>query len=303
MSTRAEDAAARVSLWKGRAVSISILSGGLTNENYLVECDGRRYVMRLPGQSTELLAIDRANEVFNTKAAATTGIGPQVLEHVAGADVMVLEFIPGTTMSARALQSDRMAARMAQSFHRLHAAPRFLQDFDMFRLVEEYLRIVDEHGVTIPSDYREWLPRVAGIERAVRVAALPQAPCHNDLLCENFIDDGTALRIVDYELSGNNDPCFDLGNTAQEAEFDQDMRAALCRAYFGTVDRRQLARMNLFALMSDVGWTLWGAIQARISAVDYDYHGYYTGRWERAIEVLRSDRPQRWMDEAAQPSN
>ena len=303
MSTRAEDAAARVSLWKGRTVSISILSGGLTNENYLVECDGRRYVMRLPGQSTELLSIDRANEVFNTKAAATTGIGPQVLEHVAGADVMVLEFIPGTTMSARALQSDRMAARMAQSFHRLHAAPRFLQDFDMFRLVEEYLRIVDEHGVTIPSDYRGWLPRVAGIERAVRVAALPQAPCHNDLLCENFIDDGTALRIVDYELSGNNDPCFDLGNTAQEAEFDQDMRAALCRAYFGTVDRRQLARMNLFALMSDVGWTLWGAIQARISAVDYDFHGYYTGRWERALEVLRSDRPLRWMDEAAQPSN
>ena len=303
MSTRAEDAAARVSLWKGRAVSISILSGGLTNENYLVECDGRRYVMRLPGQSTELLSIDRANEVFNTKAAATTGIGPQVLEHVAGADVMVLEFIPGTTMSARALQSDRMAARMAQSFHRLHAAPRFLQDFDMFRLVEEYLRIVDKHGVTIPSDYREWLPRVVAIERAVSVAALPQAPCHNDLLCENFIDDGTALRIVDYELSGNNDPCFDLGNTAQEAEFDQDMRAALCRAYFGTVDRRQLARMNLFALMSDIGWTLWGAIQARISAVDYDFHGYYTGRWERALEVLRSDRPQRWMDEAAQPSN
>ena len=51
------------------------------------------------------------------------------------------------------------------------------------------------------------------------------------------------------------------------------------------------------------GWTLWGAIQAKISAVDFDFHGYYTGRWERALEVLRSDRPQRWMDEAAQPSN
>src|SRR5438105_11435180 len=162
----AEEAAARVALWRGRAVAISPLSGGLTNENYLVECEGRRYVMRLPGKATELLAIDRANEVYNTKSAATTGIGPKVLEHVAGVDVMVLEFIPGTTMSARTLQSDRMAARMAQSFHRLHAAPRFLQDFDMFRLVEEYLRIVDEQGVAIPSDYHEWLPRVADIEKA-----------------------------------------------------------------------------------------------------------------------------------------
>jgi thiamine kinase-like enzyme len=299
--SRAEEGAARVSLWKGRNLDISPLSGGLTNENYLVQVDGQRYVMRLPGQSTELLSIDRANEVFNTKAAATTGIGPKVLEHVAGVDVMVLEFIPGPTMSASALQAPRMAARMAQSFHRLHAGPRFLQDFNMFRLVEHYLRIVDEHGVTIPSDYGDWMARVGEIERAVSVNALVAAPCHNDLLCENFIDDGSSLRIVDYELSGNNDPCFDLGNTAQEAEFDQDHRAALCEAYFGKPDRRQLARMNLFALMSDVGWTLWGAIQARISAVDYDFTGYYSGRWERALEVLRSDRLERWMGEAATP--
>jgi thiamine kinase-like enzyme len=297
---RVEEALLRVALWKGAGeIDVSPLSGGLTNENYLVKAGGRRYVMRLPGQSTELLAIDRENEVFNTKAAATTGIGPRVLEHVPGLDVMVLEFVDGKTMSAQALQSPEMPARMAQSFHRLHAAPRFLRDFNMFRLIEQYLDIVTAHDVTIPADYTDWLPVIAEIERAVGAAALPTAPCHNDLLCENFIDDGAALRIVDYELSGNNDPCFDLGNTAQEAEFDQDLRAALCDAYFGGPDPRQLARMNLFALMSDVGWTLWGAIQARISAVDYDFTGYYTGRWQRALEVLRSDRLGRWMGEAA----
>jgi thiamine kinase-like enzyme len=297
---RVEEALLRVALWKGAGdIDVSPLSGGLTNENYLVRAGDRRYVMRLPGQSTELLAIDRENEVFNTKAAATTGIGPRVLEHVPGLDVMVLEFIDGRTMSAQALQSPEMPARMAESFHRLHSAPRFLRDFNMFRLIEQYLDIVAAHDVTIPADYTDWLPVVSEIERAVGAAALPAAPCHNDLLCENFIDDGSALRIVDYELSGNNDPCFDLGNTAQEAEFDQDMRAALCEAYFGGPDPRQLARMNLFALMSDVGWTLWGAIQARISAVDYDFTGYYTGRWQRALEVLRSDRLGRWMGEAA----
>jgi thiamine kinase-like enzyme len=297
-STRAEAAAAQVALWRGRKVAISPLSGGLTNENYLVECGGQRYVMRLPGQSTELLSIDRANEVYNTEAAATTGIGPRVLEHVPALDVMVLEFIPGATMSPASLQSEQMAARMSESFHRLHSAPRFLHDFNMFRLIESYLGIVNEHRVAIPDGYRDWLPTVGRIERAVGAAALPTRPCHNDLLCENFIDDGTSLRIVDYELSGNNDPCFDLGNTAQEAEFDEDLRAVLCASYFGMHDGRQLARMNLFALMSDVGWTLWGAIQAKISSVDFDFRGYYTGRWERALEVMRSDRLQRWMAEA-----
>ena len=203
---------------------------------------------------------------------------------------MVLEFIDGPTMSAQTLRSKEMAARMAASFRRLHAAPRFLQDFNMFRLIKKYLDIVDKHKVTIPADYRKRLPLLREIERTVGRAALPSVSCHNDLLCENFIDDGVALRIVDYELSGNNDPCFDLGNTAQEAELDDHLRALLCEAYFGRPDPQQLARMNLFALMSDIGWTLWGAIQARISAIDYDFNAYYTARWTRALEVLESER-------------
>ena len=298
-SPRVDDAVGRVSLWKGQELKISQLSGGLTNENYMVEAAGQRYVMRIPGQSTELLSIDRANEVYNTKAAASIGIGPRVLEHIPVLDVLVLEFIPGPTMSAKTLQSEEMAWRMASSFRRLHDSPRFLKDFNMFRLIEHYLRIVDEHRVAIPAAYRHWLPTIARVEHAVGVGSLPPAPCHNDLLCENFIDDGDALRIVDYELSGNNDPCFDLGNSAQEADFDPELRAALCNAYFGREDARQLARMNLYAMMSDVGWTLWGAIQAKISAVEFDFSAYYTGRWERALEVLNSARFDKWLEEAA----
>jgi len=296
--SRAEEAVGRVSLWRGKDVKISSLSGGLTNENYLVEAGGERYVMRIPGTSTELLSIDRVNEVHNARAAASTGIGPVVLEHVTELNVMVLEFIEGPTMSAQTLQSERMARRMAESFQRLHAAPRFLKDFDMFRLIETYLRIVEEHEVRIPADYRERLPLLAEIERALQVGALPSVSCHNDLLCENFIDDGRWLRIVDYELSGNNDPCFDLGNTAQEASLDDGLRAVLCEAYFGRLDRQQLARMNLFALMSDVGWTLWGAIQAKISTLDFDFNDYYTTRWNRALDLMQSDRFEGWLREA-----
>jgi thiamine kinase-like enzyme len=296
--SRAEAAVGRVSLWRGQDVKVSSLSGGLTNENYVVEVGDKQYVMRIPGTSTELLSIDRVNEVHNTRAAASTGIGPQVLEHIPELDVMVLEFIPGETMSAQTLQSELMARRMAESFTRLHAAPRFLKDFDMFRLIEDYLRIVEEHEVRIPADYRERLPLLADIERAVQIGALPSVSCHNDLLCENFIDDGQCLRIVDYELSGNNDPGFDLGNTAQEASLDDELRAVLCEAYFGRLDRQQLARMNLFALMSDIGWTLWGAIQAKISTLDFDFTDYYTTRWNRALQVMESDRFDGWLREA-----
>ena len=277
---------ARVALWRGDEITVSTLSGGLTNENYLVEAGGVRYVVRIPGRSTELLAIDRANEHANAVAAAEAGVGPIVLEYLPDLEVMVLEFVPGVTMSGEALRSVEMAARMAESIRRLHAGPRFLRDFDMFRITETYLRICDERGFRIPEGFRDRMATVAEVERAMRARPLPSVPCHNDLLAENYIDDGERLWLVDYEYSGNNDPTFELANTAQECEYDDELRAILCEAYFGRIDDALLARMRLQALMSDIGWTLWAAIQEEISAIDYDFWAWADLRWSRATAIF-----------------
>jgi len=111
-------------------------------------------------------------------------------------------------------------------------------------------------------------------------------PCHNDLLAENYIDDGRQLWIVDFEYSGNGDPCFELGDTAQESGYDEELKAALCAGYFGRHDPVQLARMELYAMMADVGWTLWAAIQAQISAIDFDFWGWAVERWARATAAM-----------------
>jgi len=281
--------------WRGRHIEVSELSGGLTNRNYLVRVDGEPAVVRVPGTATDLLAVDRANERHNTRAAATTGIGPRILHELPGSDVVVLEFIHGRTMSNASLGEPGMPGRIAASLRRLHAGPRFLRDFNMFRLVEFYLRIVDERGVPIPDGYRERLPLVARIEEALAARPLNTVPCHNDLLAENYIDDGNQLRIVDYEYSGNNDPCFELGNTCQELGYEEARIRELCGAYFGSVTRPLLARTKLQMIMSDVGWTLWAAIQARISTIEYDFRGWAMERWDRAEAKLAAPAFESWL--------
>jgi thiamine kinase-like enzyme len=281
-----EEVVPRVTIWRGQETRVSALSGGLTNDNYLVEAGGVRYVVRIPGRSTELLAIDRANEHANAVAAAQAGVGPAVLEYLADVEVMVLEFIPGETMSGETLRSSRMARRMAASIRELHAGPRFLRDFDMFRLTERYLAICNRRGFRTPAGFHERMATVAAVEGALRAQPLQTVPCHNDLLAENYIDDGERLRLLDYEYSGNNDPTFELANTAQECEYDDELRAVLCEAYFGHVDDALLGRMRLQALMSDLGWTLWAAIQQEISAIDYDFWGWAEQRWARAVEIM-----------------
>ncbi len=298
MTITIDEVIARIPAWKGRAVSAKPLPGGLTNSNFRVEVDGTPYFVRIPGASTELLAVDRKNEYHNTRAAAEAGVGPQVIHYLPDHDVMVLEFIPGQTMSNEALKAPGMPSRIAASLRGLHAGPRFLQDFNMFRLIEFYLQMVQEHDVRIPDTYRDRLPTVARIEQAVSAHALPTVPCNNDLLAENYIDDGKVLRLIDFEYSGNNDPCFELGNTCQELQYDEPRYTELCQAYFGQAARHLLARMRLYALMSDIGWTLWGSIQAKVSKLNYDFWGYATGRWERSEGILASTDFQRWLEDA-----
>ena len=279
----------RVSVWRGRETTVSELSGGLTNTNYLVGAEGDRYVVRIPGASTELLAVDRANERHNAAAASTTGVSPRIVEVLEDVDVMVIAYVEGTTMSSERLREPEMASRIAASLRRLHAGPRFLKEFDMFRLTDRYLRVTGELDIRIPDGFLAHRADVAAIESALAERPLSSVPCHNDLLAENYIDDGAQLWIVDFEYSGNNDPTFELGDTAQECGFDPDQRARLCESYFGQATPELLARMDLQALMADVGWTLWAAIQARILGIAFDFWGWAEERWERAFAVFTGE--------------
>jgi len=279
-----EEVASKIEDWKGRDVSIQSLSGGLTNTNYKITVDGKPYFVRVPGESTELLAIDRANEYHNTKAAAEAGVAPKVLYHLPEYNVMVIEFLIGKTMSKDSLNERGMPTRMAHAIKRLHDGPRFYSDFNMFRLTEYYLSLCRDRDIKIPDGYNERMDTVKRIEQAMNIKLLPTVPCNNDLLAENYIDDGNQLWLIDYEYSGNNDPTFELGNTCQEMQFNDEQISEVCAAYFGEAKPNMIARMMLNMIMSDVGWGLWAAIQAKISTIDFDFWGWAIERWGRAVE-------------------
>jgi thiamine kinase-like enzyme len=282
-----------------RTVTVEPIAAGLTNANFRVEVDGRPAFVRIPGASTELLAVDRANEAHNTRAAAVSGVGPRVLHEIPSLGALVLEWIPGRTMSNEAFAEPGLPGRVATSLRRLHGGPRFRDDFDMFRLAERYLSLCDERSFPVPDGYRELVPEVRLIEAAFAVHPLATVPCHNDLLAENYLDDGADLRIVDYEYSGNNDPTFELGNTCQELGWDDGRIEELCAAYFGRATASRLARMRLHMIMSDVGWCLWAAIQARISPIEFDFWGWAVERWARAEAGLGSEAFGRLLAEVA----
>ena len=290
-----EEVVSKINEWKGKNISIQPLSGGLTNTNFKVEVDGTPYFVRVPGESTQLLAIDRNNEYHNTKAASQAGVAPKILHHLPEYNVMVIEFLNGKTMSKDSLNETGMPTRMAQAIKKLNQGPRFFSDFNMFRLTEYYLAICKERDIRIPDGYLDRIPTVRQIEKALLVHPLPTVPCNNDLLAENYIDDGKQLWLIDYEYSGNNDPCFELGNTCQEMQFSDEKISEVCSAYFGQASANKISRMKINMIMSDVGWGLWAAIQAKISTIDFDFWGWAIERWGRAEEKMDSAEFAEWL--------
>jgi len=290
-----DEVVSKIPEWAGKAVSIHSLSGGLTNSNFKVDVDHVPYFVRVPGASTDLLAINRDNEVHNSKAAFVAGVGPKVLHHLPEYNVMVLEFLNGKTMSKDSLNEPGMPTRMAESIKKLNEGPRFLLDFNMFRLTEYYLSLCRDRIIKIPDGYLERISVINRIENAMNVHPLETVPCNNDLLAENYIDDGEQLWLIDYEYSGNNDPTFELGNTCQEMQFNDEQIAEVCAAYFGEVKQNMIARMKLNMIMSDVGWGLWAAIQAKISTIDFDFWGWAIERWSRAVEKMDAREFEGWL--------
>ena len=74
------DVAKRV--WPGGIESIEPLGGGITNRNFKIVAGGETFVLRIGGEDTELLGIDRDVERDATVAAAELGIGPEVVAFV-----------------------------------------------------------------------------------------------------------------------------------------------------------------------------------------------------------------------------
>ena len=291
LSVEAADAVlARMPSLAGTQRRLELIPGGLTNVNFRVTTDtGARYVARFSSATTSLLAIDRDAEYQNSRLAEASGVGPRIVEYLPDEGVRIVEWITGRTFQDNDLDDPKQLDRVAQVCRQLHSGARFVSDFDMFDVQRGYLDIVRESGFRLPEDYLSFEPTVRRIEHVLRASSAGTVPCHNDLLAANIVDDdGTRLWLIDYELSGNNDACFELGNIWSEAVLAPDRLAHLVAAYFGRPAPVETARARLFGLMSKYGWTLWASIQDAVSEIDFDYWQWGMAKYVRAREEFRS---------------
>jgi thiamine kinase-like enzyme len=264
-------------VWPGREARIEPLGGGITNRNFLVEVGDETFVLRIGGEDTELLGIDRSAEHAASRMAAELGLAPDVVAFLEPEGYLVTRYVDGVVGRVDVAQVGAM-------LRRLHDGPAIPSRFDSFRVVDAYRGIAADHGVAIPPVYDRASELAQRIEKRRRDQA--PRPCHNDLLNANFIDDGRRLWIVDWEYAGMGDPFFDLGNFAVNHELDAAGEHALLESY-GSAEGGALVLMRF---MSDFREAMWGVVQQAISTLDFDFHTYADEHFERLERTAAEPR-------------
>ena len=197
---------------------------------------------------------DPATEAVNMAAAAALGVAPEVLHADGKTGAFVIRFAPGRpldTLDGGALM------RIGRTLAKLHGGAGFAGALDPAEAAARYAEALGD-------DDSRALARQGAALWAALAPGRRIAPCHNDPVPANVIDDGTRALLVDWEFSGLNDPAWDLAYHAVEGGLDEARLDRLLEAY--GADQAFAARVRASRAMVLLVNGLWCRLEGRGAA-------------------------------------
>ncbi len=229
------------------------LEGGTRNRNYRLDHELGCVVVRLAGSHDADYSVLRDAEWVAQEAAASRALAPRVLSRLAGAGVLVSEYVDGPPWSRTYARSVQAATRMGAWLARLHMVP-----------VPESLPVVD-----FAENLEHYLGRLASgrssptvVEHARRITAgspefVAATLCHNDLHHLNVIEGPGGIVAVDWEYAGRGARIMDLAGYAAYHDLDATATSALLASYYGAGPSGRSAALGDARWLFEAVWLAW----------------------------------------------
>ena len=272
-----EERLKRLACWK-RPVSLTPLTGGLTNLSFVADDGVEKFVVRCGGD-IPVHHVFRDRERAASRAAFEAGLSPEVVHVEPG--ITVMRFIAGRTFGEADMREQ--LARIVPLLKTCHReVGRRLQGpanmFWVFHVIRDYVRAANADP--------KYLAIADALER--RQVPLPIVFGHHDLLPGNFMDDGRRLWLIDWEYGAFGTAMFDLANLSSNGEFDSPQDEALLAAYFerpvGPELRGAFAAMKAASALREALWAMVSDVHLKTPGVDYRVNANeYIRRFERLM--------------------
>lgn len=275
---------------------------GLTNSNYRIIVDGECFVLRVSGQNTARLGIDREKEVAALRSAAAAGIGPEVVAFLPPEGHLVTRWIDGRHWSAEEFRTQEHVRLLIKTVKRLHALPLTGAAFSPFRRVESYIETARGFGVPLPNDFAACLETMKAVEAdQQRDTSDWRHFCHNDLVSVNYLycEKENVVRVLDWEFAGLGDIYYDLASVVYTHDnvgpIPTNLEDVMLACYFDEVTGGQRRRLQGMKYMLMLFSGMWGLAQHGMvlgglipPIEEFDYLEFSQYLFTHDIQVLRS---------------
>ncbi len=273
-----------------RISALEILPGGLTNSNYKVMIDDVTYAVRLAGAGT-MEYLNRPAEKHNAQVMADLGISALIIYYDETTGNQVCKYIDDSkTLHIEDFKQENYLSRAAHVFLKYHECKKeFISDFNPLKEIENYIQLLYLKKFQFYEGAEIMAQKIEEIREVFKNTPPPTAPCHNDPLCENWLDDKKNFYLIDWEYSGMNDPIFDLGALAIEAELTDEQERFFLQQYFGgELTEKQLGSLIINKFLCDALWAYWAVLQIAMGKSREEYWPYGLNRFNRAYALIHN---------------
>lgn len=265
---------------------ISVLKKGMTNRSFLFESEGRKYVMRIPGEGTDKL-INRQNEasVFAAIKGRALCDDPVYINPENG--YKITRFISDARPCDSENEDDlQLCMKKLRGFHEMRLSVP--HEFSIFGNINFYEQLMG--GSSMYRDYEETKKNVFSLIPFIEQNISEKVLCHIDSVPDNFLFDPhtsgeLGLQLTDWEYAGMQDPHVDIAMFCIYSLYEKPQVDRLIDIYFDGRCEENI-RIKIYCYIAACGllWSNWCEYKHRLGV---EFGEYALAQYRYAKEYYR----------------
>lgn len=238
---------------------IEMLKKGMTNRSFFFAHEGKKYIMRIPGEGTDML-INRKQEHQVYEVIRELNLSDKICYFDPNNGYKLTEYLENTHCCDSENPEDvRKCMEVLRNFHQKEKSVD--HTFDLFERIEFYENLWDGEP-SCYRDYQETKKKVYELKTFIDQQPKHWALCHIDSVPDNFLmrekDGQTEIYLIDWEYAGMQDTDVDLAMFIIYAMYDKEQADELIDFYYkeGCPKER---RLKIYAYVAVCGflWSNW----------------------------------------------
>lgn len=240
-------------------VDIKVLKKGMTNRSFLFSCRGKKYIMRIPGEGTDML-INREEEAAVYDIIKDKNICDNLIYINPKNGYKITEYFnESRNCNSEDFDEVRECMAVLRKFHDMKL--KVNHTFDIFKQILFYESLWNG-APSVFKDYNETKEKVFELKEYIDKHAKEYSLTHIDAVCDNFlfvrIDGKEQIRLIDWEYAGMQDTDVDLAMNCIYALYDRKQVEKLINAYYVEGCSKE-TRIKIYCYIAACGllWSNW----------------------------------------------